>query len=110
MTFISREFDKYQVSYKSDKHGYADAQLLLYSQNELVGNIIFCKGGNPLRDNFYNEFNDIIVLFYRTKHFKAIHDILLHEKPLFIVINPDTLWGQIYSGNEEIIGELEPPD
>ena len=58
-------------------------------------------------NNFYDDTHDVIVLFFRTKHFKAIHDIMLHEKPLYIVINPNTNWGQIYSSAQEPIGELE---
>lgn len=101
---ITKEFNKYKISYYTGNSGLIAAIINLYSDSVRVGTINFYKEGEILGTN---SSGDSIRVYTQIERFNDIVTILRYEKPLYINFVEETLAGFISTGSEDA-GEQEP--
>ena len=109
MSVITKEFDRYNLTYYSSPEYSIQAVINCYKgTTATVGLIYFHKDGSDgLPANYIAQ--GLLVLNYPASFFKDVMTILLHEKPLALAIDTSSNLGWIGTLSHELIGEEEPP-
>ena len=105
MPAIISHFDSYKIWYSSG-HPY-EAHIYCYQAGAYVGRIVFFEDGAAIPPNANYASGPSI--HYALSRFHDISEILRHESPLYIFLNPSNLIGGLATDEHEPTGEEEPP-
>ena len=113
MSVIEREFDNYQIFYivgsqpEAVINCYMDAGT---PAGHFVGTLTFCHDLPEISPSEVTGNGNLIVHMPK-RMFRDVVDILRHEKPLYLRVDPENGEGIVVTSWEgEPIGELEPPE
>jgi hypothetical protein len=99
-----KEFTTYRIYYQSHPQRSEQSRLTLLNGGAYVGHIVFLKDGVNLPANYETYGNP--VLHFPASKFDEIMNVLRHEEPLYIALDPSNGMGTICTSNEPI-GEEE---
>jgi len=103
---VSQDFDAYKVFYITSMTKPFKAVISCYLNEVEVGIIRFVADGQKITKPHVE--GGKVTLDFPLSRFNDIHNILLHEKPLFLYINAFNEWGSVTTGALEPTGEMEP--
>src|SRR5436305_3778 len=96
-------FDTYAIVHLSN-HPTFDAQIACYSKDDIVGVLVFVKGGiHPLPAN---ENGTPPTVYFPASRFNDVITTLRYEKPVMFNFNTENLVGTVETGREPV-GEQE---
>ena len=101
---MTNEFDAYRLYYHSAPQYQWQSRLYLYNDRAFVGSIFFMKDRANIPANI--EVSGRPRIHFPAIKFEEIMNVLRHEKPLYISLNPSNGIGTI-STSSEPIGEEE---
>lgn len=104
MAWIHKQFDRYLLSYRAGSGVVAYVGCYTSAPWQDVGRILFYSDNVPPNATFSN---DLPSLHFSISQFNDIMNILRYEKPLFLRLETNSLYGDLASSSEEI-GEQEP--
>jgi hypothetical protein len=98
-------FDTYKIWYSSGSGDPSSQQVLIpcFQGNVLAGNIAFYRDEAPASEVRHGK----LLVCFRIDQFQDIHQILLHEKPLFLFVNETKGIGTLGTLGFEPTGEEE---
>jgi hypothetical protein len=101
MATVKADFDGYKIWYHS-RHPYGfEALIELYKGKINVGRIVFFK------DVPYDLSLAGLSVPYPLSRFNDVITILREEKPLYLILDPDSKWGCLATTDIEPTGEQE---
>ena len=103
MNPIYKDFDQFKMQYVSGSQH--QAYISCWKQGVYVGTIVFVKDDTLVPPNRVGEQGNIL-LYYPLGRFNDVITILRYEKPLYLWLNPDNLFGNVGTTIEPI-GEQE---
>ncbi len=106
MSMIRAEFDRYVLRYNTAEKDLV-ANIECYSRQMFAGRILFISVNTQDIPPNKASGNKYPFLFFYASQFNDIINILRYEKPLYLMLNTDTLNGYLSTSLEEI-GEQEP--
>jgi hypothetical protein len=109
MAYAMAMFDAYKLWYYSSYAGTYpfDALIYCYKGTTFVGRIEFRKAEASI-DALRSEItNGQPFVRYRIDRFRDVHQLLLHEKPLYLFVNDANWVGGIGTAENEPTGEEE---
>lgn len=114
---VMKNFKKYRIAIRSD---YWSKQDEYGVKNYITIECYDVDQANPVAElRFYDDLNfrknvyladwDRIFLNFHMSRFNDVYNLIRHEKPIFVVIDPQTLDGHVMSQNEPVGQEdIEP--
>jgi hypothetical protein len=107
MANVRKPFDRYWIQYTSSKRDLPLASITCFDGSTQVGLLEFVKSDAGLRDPFVHQPSGMIVLSFLLARFDEVIDLLRHEGPLDLFLNPSSKWGSIITRQSEPVGEGE---
>jgi hypothetical protein len=104
--YTSSSFDSYTIQYTSHPGPGYIAMINCYLAGVYKGSIRFYPDNVTLPPNFLTAQKQI-VMHFPIRRFEDIITIIRYEKPLWILLFDDTLWGYLGTGSTEPVGEQE---
>lgn len=101
---MTNEFDAYRLYYHSAPQYQWQSRLYLYKSGAYVGSIFFMKEGVDIPAN--RDLGGRPRLYFPATEYEEIMNVLRHEEPLYVSLNPANGIGTI-STSSEPIGEEE---